>query len=156
MFIVSILDRWNPGLTGPHCKDISSHMDTNNIKTNYFYFIVILNSHRYTQCWRIVFLYLRNTANLRRPIKRLTYCSFILPCNIFFSNSSFRVLIHWRGVRHTSVSKIIHCWFRWWLVTFSTPSHYLNQCWVSVNWILRNVCQWNINKKTKLSWRKLF
>ena len=30
------------------------------------------------------------------------------------------------------------------------PSHYLNQCWVIVNWTLRNKFQWNINQNTKL------
>ena len=28
--------------------------------------------------------------------------------------------------------------------------HYLNQCWVIVNWTLRNKIQWNFNQKTKL------
>ena len=29
-----------------------------------------------------------------------------------------------------------HYWFRWWLVAWSAPSHYLNQCWNTVNWTL--------------------
>ena len=32
----------------------------------------------------------------------------------------------------------------------SAPSHYLNQCWVIVNWTLRNKFQWNSNHNTKL------
>ena len=28
---------------------------------------------------------------------------------------------------------------------YSTPSHYLNQCWVIVNWTLRNKLGWNFN-----------
>ena len=31
-----------------------------------------------------------------------------------------------------------HHWFRWWLVAWSAPSHYLNQCWIVVKWTLRN------------------
>ena len=30
------------------------------------------------------------------------------------------------------------------------PSHYLNQCWVIVNWTLRNKLQWNSDQNTKL------
>ena len=30
------------------------------------------------------------------------------------------------------------------------PSHYLNQCWLIVEWILRNKLQWNSNQNTKL------
>ena len=35
-------------------------------------------------------------------------------------------------------------WFRWWLVTCSTPSHYLKQHWNIVNSSLRNKLQWNL------------
>ena len=30
------------------------------------------------------------------------------------------------------------------------PSHYLNQCWIIVNWTLRNKLLWNFNQNTKL------
>ena len=30
------------------------------------------------------------------------------------------------------------------------PSHYLNQCWVIVNWTLGNKLQWNFDQNTKL------
>ena len=36
-------------------------------------------------------------------------------------------------------------WFRWWLVAWSAPSHYLNQWWNIVNCTLRNKLQWNFN-----------
>ena len=36
------------------------------------------------------------------------------------------------------VSESAQHWFRWWLVAYSVPSHYLNQWWVIVNWTLRN------------------
>ena len=35
----------------------------------------------------------------------------------------------WKGTRIIMVSKIDHHWFRNWLVTWSMPSHFLNQCW---------------------------
>ena len=34
----------------------------------------------------------------------------------------------------------IKCFMAW-----SAPNHYLNQCWNSVNGILRNILQWNVN-----------
>ena len=34
----------------------------------------------------------------------------------------------------------------------SAPNHYLNQCWVIVNWCRMNKLQWNINLMNKLQW----
>ena len=39
-----------------------------------------------------------------------------------------------------------HYWFRWCLVAWSAPSHYVNQCWNIVNWTLGNKLQCNLNK----------
>ena len=44
------------------------------------------------------------------------------------------VLMHLPIVPHICVSKSDQHWFRQWLVAYSAPSHYLNQCWVIVNW----------------------
>ena len=41
-------------------------------------------------------------------------------------------------------------WFRYWLVAYLAPSHYLNQCWVIVNWTLTNKVRWNFNQNTRL------
>ena len=46
----------------------------------------------------------------------------------------------------TCVSELRQHCFRWWLVAYSAPSHYLNQCWGIVNWTLRNKLQWNPNR----------
>ena len=46
------------------------------------------------------------------------------------------------------ISKLYHHWFRLWLVAWSTPSHYLNQCWNNINWTLRNKLQWNLNQNS--------
>ena len=32
---------------------------------------------------------------------------------------------------------------------YSVPNHYLNHCWVVVNWTFRNKLQWNFDKKSK-------
>ena len=38
----------------------------------------------------------------------------------------------------------------WLLVAYSAPSHYLNQCWIIVNWIHGNKFQWDSNQNIKL------
>ena len=43
-----------------------------------------------------------------------------------------------------------HHWFRQWLVAWSAPSHFLNQCWDIVNWTLRNKLQWNFNRYSNI------
>ena len=40
-----------------------------------------------------------------------------------------------------------HC-FRKWLVAWTAPSHYLNQCWYIVNWTQWNKFQWNVNRNS--------
>ena len=62
---------------------------------------------------------------------------------IFSSN-----LTHWGRVRHICISNLPHHWFRWWLITFSEPSHYLNQYWFVIDWTSRNNFQWNLNQNT--------
>ena len=34
------------------------------------------------------------------------------------------------------------------LVACSAPSHYLNQCWLIVNWTPGNIFQWNLNQNS--------
>ena len=43
---------------------------------------------------------------------------------------------------HMCVSESGQHWFRYWLVTYSAPSHGLNQCWIIVNWTLGNKLHW--------------
>ena len=59
-------------------------------------------------------------------------------------------LTHLPLVQHICVSKSGQRWFRWWLVAYSAPSNYLNQCCFIVNWTLRSKLQWNSNQNTKL------
>ena len=49
---------------------------------------------------------------------------------------------------HICVGELGQHWFRKWLVVYSAPSYYLNQCWVNVNWTLRNKLKWNFNQNT--------
>ena len=59
-------------------------------------------------------------------------------------------LTHLPLVPHLCVSDSNQHWSRLWLVAYSAPSLYLNQCWVIVNWNLRNKLQWNLNLNTNL------
>ena len=47
---------------------------------------------------------------------------------------------------HVCVSESGQHWFRYGLVAYLAPSHYLNQCWVIVNWTPENKFQWNLNR----------
>ena len=62
-----------------------------------------------------------------------------------------RALTHLPLVPHICVSELGQHWFRQWLVAYSAPSHYRNQCWFIVNWTLRNKLQWNSNQNTSLN-----
>ena len=59
-----------------------------------------------------------------------------------------RSLTHWGQVTHICVSQAYHHWFRWWLVAWPAPSHYLNQCWNIVNWTLGNKVQWKCDRNS--------
>ena len=41
-------------------------------------------------------------------------------------------------------------WFRYWLVAWSAPSHYQNQCWNIVNKTLRNKLQWIFSRSSNI------
>ena len=46
------------------------------------------------------------------------------------------------------------CVDKYFQIAHSVPSHYLNQCWVSINWTLTNKLQWNLNQNA-ISLKKL-
>ena len=50
--------------------------------------------------------------------------------------------------RPVFIAKLTITHFILWLVTWSVPSHYLNQCWNIANWTLRNKLQWNFDKNS--------
>ena len=58
-------------------------------------------------------------------------------------------------VPHICVNESGQHWFRWWLVAYSAPSHYLNQCLDIVNCTFRNKIQWNFNRNIKFSFTKM-
>ena len=47
-------------------------------------------------------------------------------------------------------------WSMWWLVAYSESSHHTNQCWLIVNWTLRNKIKflWKYNDfRKKMHWK---
>ena len=60
--------------------------------------------------------------------------------------SWFSLGIQFIPQQHTCVGKLGQHWFRWWLVTSSAPSHYLNQCKNIVNLTMRNNIRLNLNQ----------
>ena len=62
----------------------------------------------------------------------------------------FKKLTHWGRVMHICIDNLSHHCFRWWLVAWSAPCHYLNQCWDIINWTLRNKLQWNFNRNSNI------
>ena len=48
----------------------------------------------------------------------------------------------------TRPRRVNHHRFRKWIVAWTAPSHYLNQCWNIVNWTLRNKLQWNFTRNS--------
>ena len=43
-----------------------------------------------------------------------------------------------------------HHWFRWWIVAWSAPSHYLKQCCKIINLTLRNNIRWYFNRNSNI------
>ena len=58
----------------------------------------------------------------------------------------FNVLTHWSRVMHICVNKLTITGSDNGLSPGRRQSHYLNQCWNTVNWTLRNKFQWNLNQ----------
>ena len=61
------------------------------------------------------------------------------------------VITHWSRVTHMCVSSLTiigsdNGLSPVWLVACPAPSHYLNQCWIIVNWTIGNKFQWNLNR----------
>ena len=62
----------------------------------------------------------------------------------------------WRGACSNSLGPggVYMCQWNWVIIGSGSgctaPSHYLNQWWPIVNWILRNKLSWNLNRNTNI------
>ena len=59
-------------------------------------------------------------------------------------------LTHFPLVPHICINGSGQHWFRSWLVSYSAPSHDLNQCCVIIKWTLRKHLQWNFHQNIQL------
>ena len=59
-------------------------------------------------------------------------------------------LTHFPLVPHICVTESGQHWFKLWLIAYSGPNHYLNQCWIIVNLTLSNKLQRNFYQNRKL------
>ena len=73
-------------------------------------------------------------------------------------SQTYQLVSYWTHlplVLHICISVIGQHWFRYWLVAYSVPNHYLNQCWAIVNWTLRNTSSEILIKMQSFSLTKL-
>ena len=110
-------------------------------------------NHYLNQCWHSS---LRHTCVIR--IRWVNLLSFIR-INTCFRNTTTAWFSMTRLnpplMPHICISEVGHHWFRQWLVACSAPSHCLNQCWLIINWALRNKLHWNSNKIRTFSFMKM-
>ena len=75
--------------------------------------------------------------------------------------SIHRIELHWSKLRNASIH--IAAYMRQWIGSVLVKimacrlfgaSHYLNQCSIIINWILRHKLQWNFNQNTKFFFHK--
>ena len=64
-------------------------------------------------------------------------------------SSCHDALTHWGRVMHICVGNLTIIGSDNGL-RLPTPSHYQNQCWIIVNWTLRNKLQWNLNRNSNI------
>ena len=102
----------------------------------------------------------RNLLDLVSEIPQLSILRLLLSTNRFSLNvldwvfyrfrESLLTLTHLPLVPHICVNEAGQHWFKQWLVAYSAPCHYLNQCWAIINWTLGNKIKWNSSQNTKL------
>ena len=122
-FYISYIE-FHPCYFGGENSNVSYHIIYHSI-TQVSYYVNGLNDHFHVRCDPWVF-----------------YRNIILCHNV----PAMHLVNSLSRVTHTCFSKLGHHCFRWWLVACSTPSHHLNQCWNTDNWLLRNKSKWNLNR----------
>ena len=82
--------------------------------------------------------------------------SFVITFYVDYKSTARSCILNHRPlVPHICVSHVGQRCFRLWLVACEATSHYLKQCWLIVNWTLRNKLQWNLIEIQKLSFMKM-
>ena len=60
------------------------------------------------------------------------------------------LLTHWGRVTHIRVGNLTTIGSDNGLLPGRRRGHYLNQCWIIVNWTFRNKLQWNLNRNSNI------
>ena len=121
-----------------------------------------MTSHYFKQWWFIVNVLTKNRYSMKKwklfPHKEKFFyvilsLKSLLPCynHVGLGNDELPFLFqtHLPLSSHICVRESGPQWFRLWLVAYSAPSHYLNQCCGIVIWTLRNKLQCNFNQNKK-------
>ena len=118
---------------------------------NKYMVLICYEVWRYMWTYMWIYLYICYECNL------IQYRSFSIYMCFFLCSE----VLHWGFVVWESTVNVNslrpgdaymrqqtnHHWFRWWLATWPAPSHYLNQCWIIVNWTLGHKLQWKSQSK---------
>ena len=128
------MDEWNMSILYNWITFIYGHVDLNNVHLLLIYFRKMNKYLWHLHKWHIH-----------------CFLPAAIPCNRLFTVYSQYLLTLNSSplVPHICVNDSGQHWFRYWLVAYSAPSHYLNRCWVIINWTLRNKLPWNFNQNTK-------
>ena len=107
--------------------------------------------HICTKAGRQVSALQRLTGVLDYESRLAIYKSFIMSNFVRINRPTRHVFLHnspwwhiYASVNWVSIADPIH-----WRI-YVAPSHYLNQCWLIVNWTHMSKLQWNFNQNTKL------
>ena len=125
---------------GPLCKEqaIGNHYWQ---KSSYWFYIANQLQHYENDLTLVVLLTQRISRSVCVSILRKTWHQHL---------ASGSLMNPCKNTSHICASQLSHHWFRWWLVTYLVPSHYINQWQFIVNWTIWNKLQWNFNQNTKI------
>ena len=96
-------------------------------------------------------MYLNDTHHIASSPAKAYFSSIHVKNICMLGGNTLHNISHWGRVTHnTCVGKLNHHWFRKWLVAWTAPSHYLNQCWNIVYWTLRNKHLWIFDRNSNI------
>ena len=90
-------------------------------------------SHYLNQCWFIVNWTLAKISQGNLNWNTITFVQENAFENVVCEIAAILSLIQWSLITHSFVGKLSVCWSSRWLPTNTTVSHYLNQCWFSID-----------------------
>ena len=86
-------------------------------------------AHKLFAKWSSADNTIKTTVDIQWAFNQMAACFHHKSLHIKYSN-------HRGQVTHVCVNKQGYHWIRYWFVACSVPSHYLNQCWLIINWTI--------------------